>query len=175
MADRPLLVLIGPPAAGKTRIGKRVARQLGAPFVDTDRRIVHAHGPIAQIFAEQGEPAFRALERVAVSQALTEPGAVVALGGGAMLNPDTQEQLREHRVALVTISPEAARIRLDGSPGTRPLLAEGFGAWERLVAERMPLYERLALRSWDTSSSPVTRIAEEIARWVRDDEGAEES
>ena len=103
---QPHLVLIGPPAAGKTRLGKRIARILGAPFVDTDRRIVAGHGPIAQIFSEHGEKYYRALERAEVTRALGER-AVVALGGGAIIDPVTQGDLLVHRVALITVSPDA--------------------------------------------------------------------
>jgi shikimate kinase len=81
--ERPLLVLIGAPAAGKTRLGKRVAKILNVPFIDTDKRIVAKHGVIATIFAEHGEDRFRELERDEVLAALSE-NAVVALGGGAV-------------------------------------------------------------------------------------------
>ncbi len=65
-ADPLTLVLVGPMAAGKTSVGRRVARRLGVAFVDTDKRIVAAHGPIPAIFAEHGEAHFRDLERAAV-------------------------------------------------------------------------------------------------------------
>ena len=70
------IVLIGPPAAGKTRIGKRLAKRLGLPFVDTDAVVVAQHGPIPGILAEHGEPYFRELERQAVAEAVAEPGVV---------------------------------------------------------------------------------------------------
>jgi shikimate kinase len=165
----PTAVLIGPPAAGKSRIGKRVAKLLGVPFLDTDSQIVAAHGKIADIFAEHGEPHFRALERAAVADALTGPG-VVSLGGGAVLDRDTQADLRGQRVVLLTASADAVRKRIRG--GKRPLLASGgIEAWERLVAERTPIYEALAKRTWDTSTRPVDQIAAEIAEWLRSEEG----
>ncbi|MDO8338165.1 MAG: shikimate kinase, partial [Microcella sp.] len=83
----PVVVLIGPPAAGKSRVGKRVARILDLPVIDTDKVIAAEHGPIPEIFAAHGEPHFRALERAAVVDALRER-AVVSLGGGAVLDAD---------------------------------------------------------------------------------------
>jgi shikimate kinase len=161
----PTAVLIGPPAAGKTRIGKRVAKLLGEPFIDTDSRIVAAHGAIADIFAQHGEPHFRGLERAAVREALTGPG-IVSLGGGAVLDPDTQADLRDLRVVLLTASADSVRKRIRG--GKRPLLASGgIEAWERLVAERTPIYQALATRTWDTSDRPVDQLAAEIADWLR--------
>ena len=158
-------VLIGPPAAGKSRIGKRVAKLLGVTFTDTDSQIVAAHGKIADIFAEHGEPHFRALEREAVRAALAGSG-VVSLGGGAVLDPDTQADLRGLPVVLLTASADAVRKRIRG--GKRPLLATGgIEAWQRLVAERTPTYEALATRTWDTSTRPADQLAAEIADWLR--------
>ena len=163
-AGRPHLVLIGPPAAGKTRLGKRIARILGAQFVDTDRRIVAGHGPIAQIFSEYGEKYYRALERAEVMKALRER-AVVALGGGAIIDPGTQGDLLDHRVALITVSPDAVAARILGTD--RPLIS-GIDTWSELVASRREIYERLATRSWDTSHRPIDQIAAEIANWIID-------
>lgn len=164
MSDGPLVVLIGPPGAGKTRLGKRVARILGVPFVDTDRRIVAGHGPIAEIFAQFGEPHFRAIERGIVAKALTEP-AVVSLGGGAILDRDTQADLAGQRVALVTVSADAVALRIAG--GKRPLVS-GVEDWSALVEARRATYERLASRSWDTSNRPLDGIALEIADWAKE-------
>ena len=159
------MVIIGPPGAGKTRVGKRVARMLHSPFVDTDRRIVDGHGPIPQLFSRFGEEHFRAIERVEVAKALTEH-AVVALGGGAILDADTRRELRELPVALVTVSREAVQSRISGTG--RPLLADGLESWDRLVAVRNDLYQSLATRTWDTSGRAVEDLAREIAQWTRD-------
>lgn len=164
-ADRPLVVLIGPPASGKTRVGKRVARALAVPFIDTDRVIAAEHGPIPDIFARQGEQAFRVLEASAVADALRQH-AVVSLGGGAVMTPSVAAALRGHPVVLLTVSAEAAAERLD--PETRPLVRDRIGAWVALVEHRMPTYTALASATWDTSSRPLDRIAAEIAEWVRE-------
>lgn len=160
----PLVVLIGPPAAGKSRIGKRIARTLDAPFLDTDREIVAAHGSIPQIFAEHGEAVFRQWEREAVVTALQQP-AVVALGGGAVMTPETAEDLAVQPVVLLTITAAAAARRLDST--SRPLVAGGIQQWTDLVERRMSTYQRLARASWDTSRRPADTIAAEIADWIR--------
>jgi shikimate kinase len=162
----PLVVLIGPPAAGKSRVGKRLGRILNAPVIDTDKQIAAVHGPIPEIFAEQGEAAFRALEAEAVADALQQPGAIVALGGGAVMTPSVAAALEGRPVVLLTITPDAAAERLD--PDTRPLVRDGIGAWVELVARRMPTYTTLAAATWDTSSRPIDHIADEIAEWARE-------
>lgn len=162
VSGSPVVVLIGPPAAGKSRVGKRVARILDLPVIDTDKVIAAEHGPIPEIFAEHGEPHFRALERAAVAEALRQR-AVVSLGGGAVLDADTQAQLAGLPVVLLTATPEAVAARLE--KGTRPLSAS-VEAWSALVAQRMPLYERLAAATWETSSRPIDHIAAEIADWA---------
>jgi shikimate kinase len=149
--------------SGKTKLGKRVAAILGKPFVDTDRMIVAGHGSIAGIFADFGEDHFRALERVAVEDALSED-AVVALGGGAILNADTQADLADRRVALITVSAAAVEPRITGTK--RPLVTGGIASWVAIMDARREIYERLATRTWDTSSRPLTTIAAEIAGWA---------
>ncbi|MER3390094.1 MAG: shikimate kinase [Microcella sp.] len=160
----PLAVLIGAPAAGQTRIGKRVARTLSVPFLDTDALVEAEHGPIPTIFAEQGEPTFRRWEAEAVAHALGQP-AIVALGGGAVMTPSTAEALRALPVVLLTITPDAVATRIGN--GKRPLLAGGIERWTELVEARMPVYQSLATVQWDTSRRPTSQIAEEIATWVR--------
>jgi shikimate kinase len=159
-----VVVLIGAPGAGKTRTGRRVARRLGVPFIDTDKRIVAEHGPIAELFEEHGEPYFRRIERDIVAQALTED-AVVTLGGGAVLDAETQADLDRHRVVQLTVQGRAVEQRIAG--GKRPLLKGGIAAWEQLVETRQPLYDRLAQLTIDTSWTPLDRVADQIVEWVR--------
>lgn len=160
----PRAVLIGPPAAGKTRLGKRIARRLGVGFVDTDSQVVNDHGPIPAIFAKFGEPQFREWERVAVIDALTTTG-VVSLGGGAILDEATQLDLENITVILVTASPEKVAPRL--ILGNRPLLKDGIESWKRLVAERQPIYERLADLVVDTGHATMDSIADDVAELLR--------
>ncbi|WP_085367750.1 shikimate kinase [Leifsonia sp. NCR5] len=158
------IVLIGPPAAGKSRIGKRLAARLKVPFVDTDSLIVAEHGPISAIFAEHGEPHFRALERAIVARALGEHG-VVSLGGGAVIDQGTQADLADARVVLLTVSPEAIAARIGN--GKRPLVTD-VESWKRLVAARTDIYTALADYTADTSTRPIDTIVEEIAAWVEE-------
>jgi shikimate kinase len=168
--QRPLLIVIGPPGAGKSVLGKQVARLLRVPFVDTDRRIVARHGPIATVFSERGEEWFRAAERIEVARALGER-AVVSLGGGAILNQETQDDLVGHRVALITVSPDVVGQRLGGT--VRPLLKDGLASWKSIVEERKGLYERLATRTVDSSHRTASSLAHELAEWVQREEGQE--
>jgi len=163
-SGRPVLVLIGAPGAGKTRLGKRIARLLDVPFIDTDKRIVAEHGAIAEIFARHGEPRFRAIEREQVARALTER-AVVALGGGAVLDPSTRSELEWHRVVQLSVSAEAVAARISGDK--RPLV-NGVEAWSALVEARRPIYDHLANRTFDTSSLPIERIAVDIVDWIQE-------
>ena len=160
---RAIVALIGAPGAGKTRTGRRIAKLLRVPFVDTDRRVVDAHGPIAAIFQEHGEAAFRSFERVAVASALREP-AVVTLGGGAVLDVETQLDLAATKVVQLTVSAETVSARI--ADGKRPLLTGGVTAWSELVAVRKPTYDRLAQLSIDTSRQPLDKIAEQIVEWL---------
>ena len=157
-----VVVLIGAPGAGKTRTGKRLARLLEIPLIDTDKRVVADHGAIAEIFAEHGEAYFRALERAAVVSALREH-AVVTVGGGAVLDPDTQADLAGKRVVQLTMSLEAARARITG--GKRPL-ARDADAWAALVATRQPLYDSLSDLTIDTSTEPLDSVAVRIVKWL---------
>lgn len=171
---RARAVLIGAPGAGKTKTGKRVARALGAPFIDTDKLVVAEHGPIAELFASRGESFFRKVEREAVAAALRED-AIVSLGGGAVLDPGTQADLAGLPVIQLTSSPAAILERAAASPeqlAKRPLLAaggldSGIARWMALVAERQPLYDRLASVTIDTSHRTFESVAEEVVAWLR--------
>lgn len=166
-ADALTLVLVGPMAAGKTSVGRRVARRLGVPFIDTDKRIVAQHGPIPAIFADQGEPHFRELERAAVAAALTD-GGVVSLGGGAVTDAGTRELLRQYPVVFLTVTADAVADRIRG--GNRPLLTgeDPVARWTRIFEERRGWYDEVADATFDTSRRPMQRIADEIVAWRRE-------
>lgn len=167
-ADPLTLVLVGPMAAGKTSVGRRVARRLRVAFVDTDKRIVAAHGPIPALFAAHGEAHFRDLERTAVAEALSE-GGVISLGGGAVTQAETRELLKGHPVVFLTVSPEAVADRIRG--GNRPLLAgeeDPVERWKKIFEERRGWYAEVASTTFDTSRRPMQKIADEIVAWRRE-------
>lgn len=161
------VVLIGPMGSGKSRVGKQLAKRLGVRFIDTDNVVSGEHGSITSIFASRGEAHFRMLERAAVAAALSE-SAIVSLGGGAVLDPATQDDLARARVVLLTVSEEAvlSRANLD----KRPLLRDDPGAWARIASARRPIYERLADVEFDTSHRPISGIVDELVTWVKEHE-----
>ncbi|MBM6399420.1 shikimate kinase [Phycicoccus sonneratiae] len=159
----PRVVLVGPPGSGKTTVGRAVADLLGVGFHDTDAAVESAAGrSISDIFVEDGEPAFRALERAEVARALAAEPGVVALGGGAPVDPETEPLLAGHAVVFldVGIADAARRVGFDRS---RPLLAVNPRAsWVRLMGERRPVYERVATHVVDTAGRPVEDVAAEV-------------
>ncbi|GAV44573.1 shikimate kinase [Streptomyces acidiscabies] len=141
----PVAVLVGPMGVGKSTVGRLLAVRLGTGFRDTDGDIVTAEGrTIAEIFAVDGEPAFRAAEKRAVVRALNGHGGVLALGGGAVLDPGTRALLAGRRVLYLTMGAAEAARRLDLGAG-RPLLAANpLDKWRELMAARRHLYEEVA-------------------------------
>lgn len=165
----PVLVLIGPPGAGKSTVGKAVAQQLGVVFRDTDTDIeATAHKPISEIFIDDGEEHFRALERAAVTAALAEHDGVLALGGGAILDPRTRADLTGHQVAYLKVDLPAAAERV-GLNRDRPLLlGNPRGQLRALMEERRPLYEESASFTVDTTSMTGDEVAEQVVRTLQD-------
>ena len=163
MSTKPVAVLIGAPASGKSRVAKRLGRGLGVSVIDTDKVIEKEHGPIADIFSSQGEDAFRDIERKVVHKALQQH-AVVSLGGGAVLDENTQQELMKLPVILMTVSEEAVMHRINNNK--RPLLKDGLDSWKQLVNKRQPIYERLAKVSFDSSDGDLDAVAQEIIEWL---------
>ncbi len=150
------LVLIGPMGAGKTSVGRRVAKALARPFFDTDIAVVREHGPIERIFAEHGEPHFRALERAAVREGLAT-GGVVSLGGGAVLDPETQADLA-HAPRGAADGRRRGSSRAAYASRARPLLQTArtrSRAGPRSIAERRPDLRRGGRLTFDTSHGPL--------------------
>ena len=155
------LFLYGPPGSGKSTIGRLLAARLGLPFTDLDAVIVETDGrPIPQIFAEEGEPGFRAREK----QALADMGArtrhVVALGGGALLNPECRALAEANgEVLCLACTLETLCHRIDNAPGSRPL-AGNHAALEKLLANRAAHYASFPRRLDVTRGTPEI-LAEE--------------
>ena len=159
----PLVVLIGPPGAGKTTVGELLAGRHGVAFRDTDRDIERTAGStISDIFVNEGEAAFRTMERAAVREALTGHDGVLALGGGAVLADETRELLAGQRVVFLDVGLTAAVERV-GLNRSRPLLAVNPRAeLARMLAERRPLYEQVATLVIDTNGRSPADVADEI-------------
>ncbi len=158
------MVLVGPPGSGKTTVGRVLARRLGLGFTDVDALIVERAGKsIAAMFTEDGEDAFRALERAVVAEALTATDGVLALGGGSVLAAVTRERLRGHRVVHLKVG-LADGIRRTGMSTARPLLAgvNPRATFKALLDARAPLYREVATVEIDTSRRSPTQVARAV-------------
>ncbi|MBF6195252.1 shikimate kinase [Nocardia beijingensis] len=142
----PRVVLVGPPGAGKSTIGRKLARELGVELYDTDAGIERETGrTIPEIFAEDGEPEFRKIEERVVRRAVLAERGVVSLGGGAVLSANTRDLLRGRTVVYLEIS-VAEGLRRTGASTQRPLLngADPGAKYRELMRTRRPLYREVA-------------------------------
>ncbi len=174
MTTAPIAVLIGPPGSGKTTVAGVLADRLGVAARDTDADVEQATGrTVAEIFVEDGEAAFRVLERDAVATALRGHDGVLALGGGAVMHPDTEAALAGHRVVFLDVGIADAAGRV-GFNKERPLLMMNPRAqWVALMDKRRPTYERLAVLRVDTAGRTPEDVAHEIERFLAADDTAE--
>lgn len=155
------LVLTGFMGTGKSTVGRLVAALLGLRFVDSDAEIVAREGrSISDIFAQDGEAAFRQIERAVILALTSQGGWVIATGGGALINPETRAVVEESNlVVCLTASPETIETRLRGTEGARPLAAH----WRTLFEQRRMVYESFAHRI-DTSRQSPQHTAQELAQ-----------
>jgi shikimate kinase len=156
------IVLVGAPGSGKSTVGAILAERLGVGFADVDAAIVQRAGkPVAEIFADDGEAVFRALEEEVTAELLDRPG-VLALGGGAVLSPRTRAALRGRRVVWLRVGLPAAVKRI-GLDTARPLLLGNVrGRLLALLNERAPLYAEVAGEIVDTDERNAAEVAEQI-------------
>lgn len=160
----PRAVVVGPPGAGKSTVGRLLAERLGVTFRDTDEDVVRSAGrPIADIFANDGEPAFRALEEEAVAAALAEHDGVLALGGGSVLSERTRKLLAEHRVVFLSVG-LAEGARRVGLSTARPLLAgvNPRATFRALLEQRLPVYREVATVEIDTDDAGPDEVVERV-------------
>jgi shikimate kinase len=152
---------------GKTTIGKKLAKTLALPFIDTDQVFVKSHGEISAFFEEKGEPLFRDLEETIVAKSIAQE-AVVATGGGAVLSQRTRTLLEDAFVVYLSTDGRHMASRLSG--GGRPLLKNGLADWRRIYESRKALYVEVANVVVDTSTTTLARIIEQIKEGVANDE-----
>jgi shikimate kinase len=161
----PKVILIGPMGSGKTTIGSLLAEKLGLSFRDTDHLIEEQEEKtVSQIFLDQGEDAFRAIEKRVLREELLTDGTVLSLGGGAPISIDAQSALRaiaSHIIFLdISLSTVAPRI---GFNRDRPLLLNNpRGQWQTLMEARRPIYEAIAdatINVDDKSEEEIVTIA----------------
>jgi shikimate kinase len=155
-----VIVLVGFMGAGKSTVGSLLAARLGLPFTDSDQVIEQRAGrPVRQIFAEDGEPAFRALEHQVIAEVLDGPARVLALGGGAAEHSGTRDKLASAQVIYLQVSYEQALQRVGGD-GSRPLLARPDLA--ALYQRRLGIYADVATLTVPTDGRRPEDVAEDI-------------
>jgi shikimate kinase len=169
----PGVVLVGFMGSGKSSVGRALARRFGAPFVDVDERVASAAGcPIRDLFAREGEPAFREREKAAVREILSVEGAVIATGGGAFADGENRALLRSYApVVYLEAAVETLLERLAGDVG-RPLLRGGEReeVVRELLSRRVPGY-RTADVTVRTDGRTVEEVAGLVADWIDRTEG----
>lgn len=165
------IVLVGLMGAGKTSVGRRLAKALGAPFVDADEEIVAAAGmSIADIFETYGEPVFRDLERRVVARLLDGPPGVLALGGGAFVDPTTRARVKEKAISIwLDADVDTLVERTSRKRASRPLLKDGDlrAKLEKLLEERRSCYAQADHRV-ESGAQPPEEIAAVILRLLEE-------
>lgn len=168
----PKVILIGPMGAGKSTVGHRLANRMGVAFRDTDADIAARAGKSVQdIFVEDGEPAFRALERDAVAVAIAEHDGILSLGGGAVLDATTQDRLKDQTVVFLNVGLADAVKRVGLGQGRPLLIGNVRGTIKKLLDERAPIYNAVATWVVDTDGRDAASVADEIAGLLDAPEG----
>ena len=165
----PRVILIGPPGAGKTSIGRSLARSLRSTFADTDTLIEIDQGKtVSQIFIDDGEPLFREVEERICLDAIEKETGVLSLGGGAVLSKKVQEAMRASaaKVVFLDVSLKVAAPRI-GFNRDRPLLLNNpRQQWQTLMDARRPVYEGLATVIFDVEDCTVNQVLKKLLPMV---------
>lgn len=153
------IVLIGPMGAGKTTLGKKLAKALELPFQDTDRIVETNHGSISSIFDREGEERFRDYEQEALADAL-RAGGVVATGGGVVLREHNRQALKGHKV--IFLDTDASSVIKRVNLLKRPLLRDNPERWTEIYQQRLALYESTAGERLFTGNRPIKKLVSEL-------------
>lgn len=161
LVDGPI-VLVGAPGSGKSTVGALLAARLGVPFRDVDAVIVERIGKsITEIFIDDGEAAFRALEEQLTAELLPLPG-VLSLGGGAVLSATTRAALRDHRVIWLRVGLAQSVKRVGLDTARQLLLGNVRGTLRKLLDERAGLYREVSTQAIDTDNAIPAEIVKMI-------------
>jgi shikimate kinase len=155
---RPI-VFVGPMGAGKTTLGKKLAKSMGLEFIDTDKKIESLHGSISKLFADKGEDHFRSLEESVLSDSLKD-NRVIATGGGIVLSQSNRSSLKDAFVVFLdtTMDSVIGRVNTD----KRPLLRDNPERWQAIYDQRLPLYKEVASITVFTGNRPIKDLLSEI-------------
>ena len=161
------VVIVGAPGAGKSTVGRRLARRWGVPFRDSDQMVeAEAGKSVADIFVDEGEASFRAREREVIAKALDDSDGVLALGGGAVLDESTRARLVQAPCVWLRVGVGEAAKRV-GLNTSRPLLLGNVrGTLMALLDERTPLYEEVATWSVDTDGRTADEVVDAVVAAV---------
>ena len=167
VSSSPRVVLVGPPGAGKSTIGRRLASALNLPQVDSDSLMEQGEGkPCGELFTELGEQRFRELEAGYVARALAT-GGVVSLGGGAVLTESTRTLLQTHTVVWIDVSAEEG-IRRTAGDTSRPVLdaEDPEQRYRDLIIAREPFYREVAKHRVRTDSRPPQGVVAQVLSFI---------
>ena len=161
----PRIIVIGPMGSGKTTVAQKLSTDFSLNFRDTDQMIVSQTGrEISDIFIEDGEDEFRAIEKIILRTALLEDGTVLSLGGGACISNDAQSALRASGAFVVYLKISLSQVssRVGFNQGRPLLMGNPRAQWQSLMNERAPIYESIASYICEVDNKSVEEIAAEI-------------
>jgi shikimate kinase len=164
------IVLIGPPGAGKSSVGRALSKELSMPFIDSDSEIEKVAGKtISEIFVDDGEHVFRKMEVEIVSKLLTDFTGVIALGGGAPITLETQQKLdsSDFPIIFIDVSISQAANRVGFNKDRPLLLINPRQQWLNFMNDRRPIYERLASEIVSSDNKKPVEVAKIISEKLK--------
>jgi len=160
------IVFIGPMGAGKTTLGKKIAKELNLEFTDTDKLVAGEHGAISKLFETKGEEYFRELETAALRRAL-DLGGVISTGGGIVLREVNRKMLSGQVVIFLDTAAEHVLGKVNLSK--RPLLKNNPESWTKIYNERLAIYQSLATATIFTGGRGIRTLMNEIREVIAND------